>query len=101
MIDVDCIFFDDLKSFVGHKPKYVGPYRITDSVALEASMEVAGKFRLAIEAKLSSQLSIPDLRRHGENDRWHAGVGVASGNFIAAKVCFLLGMEFSYNMESQ
>lgn len=69
----------------GQKPKYVGSYRITDNAALEASMEVAGKFQLGIEAKLSSQPLIPVLRRHGDNDRWHVGVGVASGNFIAAK----------------
>ncbi|KAI5057322.1 hypothetical protein GOP47_0027337 [Adiantum capillus-veneris] len=69
----------------GQKPKYVGSYRITDNAALEASMEVAGKFQLAIEAKLSSQPSIPVLRRHGDNDRWHVGISVASGNFIAAK----------------
>lgn len=69
----------------GCNPQYVGSYRITDKAALEASMEVAGKFRLGIEAKLSSQPSIPVLRRHGDNDRQHAGVGVASGNFVAAK----------------
>lgn len=57
-------------------------------------MEVAGKFRLGIEAKLSSQPSIPVLRRHGDNDRWHAGVGVASGNFVAAKVHSLLIFQF-------
>ncbi|KAH7435721.1 hypothetical protein KP509_06G076900 [Ceratopteris richardii] len=69
----------------GQKPNYSGSYRITDNAALEASMEVAGKFRLDIEAKLSCQPPIPVVRRHGNNERWRVGVGVASGNFIAAK----------------
>ncbi|MCO5550201.1 hypothetical protein L7F22_003683 [Adiantum nelumboides] len=63
----------------GQKPNYAGSYRITDDAALEASMEVAGKLQLGIEAKLSSQPSIPVLRRHGDNERWHVGIGVASG----------------------
>ncbi|KAJ3709254.1 hypothetical protein LUZ61_012959 [Rhynchospora tenuis] len=70
----------------GREGKYVGPYRITDKESLEAAKVAAGGVRLAIEAKLSPGPPMLNLRRHGDNSRWHElGVAVASGNFLAAK----------------
>ncbi|KAL3701167.1 hypothetical protein R1sor_019189 [Riccia sorocarpa] len=68
----------------GLAPRYEGAYRITDTEALEASMEAAGRIRVTLEAKLSRGTTFPDLRRSGDSDRWNE-VAVAGGNYLAAK----------------
>ncbi|CAH9142451.1 unnamed protein product [Cuscuta epithymum] len=74
-----------LSERAGSEPKYVGRYRITDTDSLEAAMDAAGRIRILLEAKLSPGPSLSGIRRHGDNSRWHDGVSVSSGNFLAAK----------------
>lgn len=75
--------------FSGSEPKYVGSFRVTDSDSLAAALDAAGRIRIMVEAKLSPGPSLSGIYRHGDNDRWYAGVSVASGNFLAAKVRIL------------
>ncbi|KAL9995205.1 putative amino-acid N-acetyltransferase [Helianthus debilis subsp. tardiflorus] len=76
---------DKLLAEKGREPKYVGRYRITDPDSLKAAMDLAGRIRLMIEAKLSPGPSLCGIRRHREKGRLHSNVSVASGNFLAAK----------------
>ncbi|KZV29893.1 hypothetical protein F511_17317 [Dorcoceras hygrometricum] len=76
---------DKLLAESGSEPKYVGSYRVTDPDSLRAATDAAGRIRILIEAKLSPGPSLSGVRRHGDNSRWHNGVCVASGNFLAAK----------------
>ncbi|CAH9138531.1 unnamed protein product [Cuscuta epithymum] len=69
----------------GSEPKYVGHYRITDTDSLEAAMDAAARIRILLEAKLSPGPPLSLIRRHGDSNRWHDGVRVTSGNFLAAK----------------
>lgn len=77
---------DKILAEKGSNAKYVGPYRVTDCDSLEAAKDAAGRIHFTIQAKLSPGPPILNLRRHGDNSRWHElGVGVAGGNFLAAK----------------
>jgi amino-acid N-acetyltransferase len=67
---------------------FVGGYRITCAVALEAAVEAAGRSRTAVERYLSRGPSVPVFRRHSKGDgEMHFGpaLNVVSGNYVAAK----------------
>lgn len=67
---------------------FVGGYRITCAVALEAAVEAAGRSRTAVERYLSRGPSVPVFRRHSKGEgEMHFGpaLNVVSGNYVAAK----------------
>ncbi|KAL8476913.1 hypothetical protein ACS0TY_029278 [Phlomoides rotata] len=76
---------DKLLAERGSESKYAGSYRITDPDSLGVAMDAAGRICIQIEAKLSPGPCLSGIHRHGENDHWHDGVCVSSGNFVAAK----------------
>ncbi|KAK9733395.1 hypothetical protein RND81_04G065400 [Saponaria officinalis] len=74
------VHIDKLLAERGSKIQYIGPYRISDSDSLEATMEAGGRIRIMKESKLTAGPSLCNIRRHGDNSR-HS----VSGNFVAAK----------------
>jgi amino-acid N-acetyltransferase len=72
----------------GSTSVFVGGYRVTCSVALEAAVEAAGRSRTAVERYLSRGPSVPVFRRHSKGEgEMHFGpaLNVVSGNYVAAK----------------
>lgn len=72
----------------GSASYFVGGYRVTCAVALEAAVEAAGRSRTAVERYLSRGPSVPVFRRHSKGEgEMHFGpaLNVVSGNYVAAK----------------
>lgn len=72
----------------GSASVFVGGYRVTCAVALEAAVEAAGRSRTAVERYLSRGPSVPVFRRHSKGEgEMHFGpaLNVVSGNYVAAK----------------
>lgn len=79
---------DEALQELGSASIFVGGYRVTCSVALEAAVEAAGRSRTAVERYLSRGPSVPVFRRHSKGDgEMHFGpaLNVVSGNYVAAK----------------
>jgi hypothetical protein len=80
----------------GSSSLFVGGYRVTCAVALEAAVEAAGRSRTAVERYLSRGPSVPVFRRHskGESDEMHFGararlcVGLRVGLRVVWGVCY-------------
>jgi amino-acid N-acetyltransferase len=75
------------------EPEYVGGYRVTDEVAMEAAVAAAGAARMEVEARLSKGPEVTMIRRHsrggtastGQSGQFAPALTTVSGNYVAAK----------------
>ncbi|KAL3154263.1 hypothetical protein ABBQ32_013759 [Trebouxia sp. C0010 RCD-2024] len=79
---------DELLQKQGEAPQYAAGYRVTDAIAMQATVQAAGASRMAVEAQLSKGPSLQVIRRHSRSsEQMHYGPALhtVTGNYVAGK----------------